>query len=186
MKHITIILICLLSVSCLTVRKVSKNCDLFEAVCVTDKEKEVEIRYIDTIIYRYRDTSFNAPVPPKIIYKEKIVYITAGIVNSDPLIMETDLCKSTSQVRNSKLTNELEQKDTTLKVELENALLRIDHWKGEYIKETNKETLTIQENKPFAKFAVKWFIGSLIVIVIGAGYLIFKFRVKLLSLFKFS
>ena len=184
MKYLTIILICLMSVSCMTTKRIKKHCSEFELICVTDKEKEIEIRYIDTIIYRYRDTSYNVPVPPKIIYREKPVYIVKGIVNSDPLVMETDLCKSISQVLNSKLTNELEQKDTTIRLELKNALVEVHKWKNKYTKEISKEVITIQKNKPFAKFAIKWFMGSLIVIVIFIIIAFLKYKSKILRLIK--
>ena len=45
---------------------------------------------------------------------------------------------------------------------------------------TNKEKVeTIKENKPFAKFTIKWFWGS---IVILGGWLLWKNRKKIFSL----
>jgi len=184
MKYLTIILISLLSVSCMSTRRIKKNCDLFADICITETETETEIRYVDTTIYVYRDTSYNVPIPPKIIYKEKPVTIIQGLVYSKPLILETDLCKSISQVRNSKLTATLEQKDTTIRFELKNALIREEHWKSEYIKETNKETVTIQENTNWAKACIKITWGLIVVIMVGIAYLIFRFKSKLLKIFK--
>lgn len=52
MKSIIILLIVLLFTSCLTVKRIEKNCDKFAAVCITSTNVKTEYR--DTTIYRDR------------------------------------------------------------------------------------------------------------------------------------
>ena len=168
----------------MTVKRISRHCSDFAKVCVTEVQTDTVTKIITNTEIEYRDTSFNIPVPPKIIYREKPVYIAKGLVNSDPLILETDLCKSISQVQNSKLTAELTQKDTTIRVELKNALVRELHWKEKYIKETNRQTVKVTENSNFAKLTIKVFFGLVIIVILGAVYLVLKNKAKILGLIK--
>lgn len=182
MKTIIIILVSLLSVSCLTVKRISKNCDKFAAVCVTDVKTEVrivtntitEIEYRDTIIYKY--------LPGKVVEKIVTVYVNNGIIESDLSVLVTPLARSTAQVINSRLEHYLTQNDTTLQFELDNAnktirILNTEKW------ETKKQqTVTVKENSNFANFAIKVFWGLIIIVVLGIGYLIFKNWIKILVL----
>ncbi len=59
MKAISYILVCLLFSSCLTVRKIERNCDKFAQICVTDSKVVVEYR--DTIIYKDRIIEVQLP-----------------------------------------------------------------------------------------------------------------------------
>ena len=128
MKYLTIILISLLSVSCLTVKKVSKNCDLFMIVCEVPVKKEVEIITNTITEIVYRDTIIYVKVPGKTVIKEIPVYISkAGhtikqLVNSDLSVLNVSFARSTAQVVNSRLEHELTQTDTLLLFKLKDAL----------------------------------------------------------------
>lgn len=183
MKYLAIILIGFLSVSCLTVKRIEKNCDKFAAVCVTDVKKEVrivtntvtEIEYRDTIIYKY--------LPGKVVEKRIPVYIENGIVESDLSVLVTPLARSTAQVVGSRLEHYLTQNDTTLQLELERALKTIRIQNTEKWKTINENTVTVTENSPFAKACIRVCFGLLVVIVIGIVYLIVKNKSKLMKLF---
>ena len=59
MKTINFILICILLTSCLTVKRIERNCDKFSRVCITDSRKVIEYR--DTIIYKDRIIKVQLP-----------------------------------------------------------------------------------------------------------------------------
>jgi len=63
MKNILLLLIGLLSVSCLTVRRIEKNCDKFAAVCVTEKETETDTNTTTTTETEYGDTTATVYIP---------------------------------------------------------------------------------------------------------------------------
>jgi len=71
MKAINFILICILFSSCLTVKRIEKNCDKFAKVCVT--ESVTKIQYRDTVIYKDRIIKVN--LPKDTVYITKPLYI---------------------------------------------------------------------------------------------------------------
>jgi len=184
MKTITIILISIFSVSCLTVKRIEKHCDDFAKICVTNTETEVkvitntvtEIEYRDTIIYKY--------LPGKVVERKIPVYINAGIVNSEMSVLITPLARSTAQVINSRLEHYLTQNDTTLQLELEDArktirILNTEKWKTEL-----KNTVTVTENSNFAKACIKIVWALIVIVVLGVVYLVIKNKAKILGLLK--
>ena len=180
MKNLTYILIILLSTSCLTTKKIERNCAEFVKICEVPIKTEVMVIEATKTEIVYKDTIVYIELPGKEIIKEVPVYIHEGLVNSDPVIMETDLCKSTSQVRDSELIAELMQKDTTIQQELDNALKTIRVLNTEKWKTETENTITITENSNFANFTIKVFWGLIVVVVLGVGYMIFKFKSKFL------
>jgi len=185
MKNLLLILlISVLSASCLTVKKIEKNCDLFAAVCVTEKETDTVIRIIEKTEIEYRDTIIYVKVPGKTVIKEVPVYIENGIVNSDQSYLTAPFSFSTAQVINSRLMHELVQTDTTLRIKLENALkvVKTLEKQNKILKE--KYVVTVKENKPFAKFTIKWFIGSAVLIIMLLTLAFFKYKNKILGIMK--
>jgi len=184
MKYSIILLIALLSVSCMTVKRIEKNCDLFTKVCITEIVTKTDtIRTIKTVI-EYRDTIIYVKVPGKTVIKEVPVYIENGIVNSDQSYLTVPYAESTAQVINSQLIHDLTQVDTLILIKLQDALktIKIQEKQIETLKE--KYVVTLYENKPFAKFTIKWFIGSVILIVIFLIIAFFKYKNKILGMFK--
>ena len=184
MKTITIILISLLSVSCLTVKRIERNCSEFAKICEVPVKKEVriirdvqtEVIYRDTVIYKY--------LPGKVVERKIPVYINKGIVESDLSVLNTQLARSTARVFNSRLEHELIQTDTTLPFKLEDALRdkKTLEKQNKVLKE--KYVVTVMENSNFAKVAIKVFWGLVVIVVIGIGYLIVKNKAKILGLIK--
>jgi len=168
----------------MTVKRVERNCDLFAKVCI----KEVQTDTITkTVIKReivYRDTTIYIDIPGKEVVKEIPVYINNGIVNSEISVLITPLARSTAQVINSNLCHELAQTDTVLLIKLDNALQSIKTLEKQNKILKEKYVVTVTENSNFAGFTIKWFIGSLVLIILGIGYLILKNKAKILGLIK--
>jgi len=123
-------------------------------------------------------------MPGREFIKEVPVYITKGIVNSDLSVLVTPLARSTARVFNSRLEHYLIQNDSTLQIELKDALKTIRILNTEKWKTETKQTVKVMENKPFAKFTIKWFIGSVILIVIFLTIWFFKYKNKILGIIK--
>lgn len=74
MKNLIVILLALLFSSCLTVKRIEKNCDKFAQVCVTETITRIEYR--DTTIYK--DRIIEVKLPNDTVYISKPVYIQDG------------------------------------------------------------------------------------------------------------
>lgn len=180
MRYIIILLAVLLS-GCMTVKRVQKNCDLFMAVCEVPIKKEVEIIRDVQIETIYRDTIIYIKVPGKTVIKKVPVYINKGVVNSELSVLNVPFATGFAQVVNSRLEHELTQTDTILRVELENALKhsKILEKENKILKE--KSVTTVIENTKWANFCIKVFW---VVIILGIGFLIIKYKHKIWSLLK--
>ena len=184
MKIIVFISSILFLTSCMTVDKVKRNCDLFMTVCEVPVKVETEILTNTITKIEYRDTTIYVYLPGKVIERKVPVYITKGIVNSDLSVLVTPLARSTARVFNSELEHDLIQTDTTLQLEVQNALktIKIQEKQIETLRE--KYIIPIKENTKFADFTIRYFWYSLIVIILICGGLFWKFKNKLLKIFK--
>ena len=77
-KLISLFLIVLLSSSCLTIRKIEKNCDKFAKICIVETVKETVYR--DTTIYRTDTIEIPLPV------HDTLEIIDTVIVDSDGFV----------------------------------------------------------------------------------------------------
>ena len=184
MKNLFIILICLFLTSCMTVNKVKRNCDIFMTVCEVPVKKEVEI--ITNIVTEviYRDTTIYVKVTGKTVIKEVPVYIVEGVVNSELSVLNVDFARSYARVVGSRLEHELTQTDTLLLFKLKDALKVVKTQEKQIKTLREKYVIEIEKNTSFAKFAINVFWGLLIAVVLASGILIWKFKSKLLPLFK--
>ena len=185
MKQIPVlILICLLSTSCMTVKRIEKNCDKFEQICTTG---DVDTVRIETITKEYlRDTTIDFYFPRDTIYLEtpldKIPGVKKGLINSKLSYLEAGLAWSTAQVEQGVLKHYLESGDTLLRIQVKDGLKTIETLRTEL--KISKSYVQVQENTKFAKFTIKWFIGSLVVIILVLGWLVLKNKAKLIGLAK--
>ena len=184
MKTIAIILIGLLSVSCMTTKRVKRNCDLFMAVCEVPVKVETEILTNTITEIEYRDTSFYYPILERKVKEKKPVKVKDKKVNSELSVLKVPFAMSTAQVVNSKLSHELVQTDTLILIKLENALKSVKTLEKQNKVLKEKYVVTVKENTNFAKLAIKVFWGLLVVVILGIGYLIFRYKSKILGLFK--
>jgi len=182
MKLVKYLLLLSLFTSCLTVKKIEKNCDKFAKICLEDEVKTSDTVKIYETIIKHRDTIIPFKIKGETKYIEVPVYLERGIVNSKLSILETKLCKTSFSVRNSKLSGILIEKDTTIMIKLENALKTITKLENELIKETSKSAVIIKEDTKFGKFAKKAVILELVLIVLFILTTIYKN--KLLSFLK--
>lgn len=184
MKNLFIILIALFLTSCMTVKRVEKNCDLFAKVCITETETETEIITETKTETIYRDTTIYIEIPGKEVIKEIPVYIEKGLVNSGLSVLNVPFARGLSQVVNSKLRHKLIQTDTLLLFKLENALKTIKTQEKQIKVLKEKYVVTVKENSNWAKLCIKVVWGLLIVVVLAIGFLILKFRLKIVDIFK--
>ena len=185
MKQIAVlILICLLSVSCMTVKRIEKNCDQFEQICTTGNTDTVRI---ETTVTEYlRDTTINFYFPRDTVYLEtpmnKIPGVKKGLINSKLSYLEAGLAWSTAQVEQGVLKHYLESGDTLLRIQVKDGLKTIETLRTEL--KSSHQVVTVKENTKFAKFTIKWFIGSLVIIILVLGWLVLKKKAKLIGLVK--
>lgn len=185
MKNLLIIIILgLLFSSCMTISRVSKNCDLFMAVCEVPIKKEVEIITNTVTEIQYKDTTIYIEIPGKEVIKEIPVYIEKGLVNSGLSVLNVPFAESYSQVVNSKLRHELIQTDTLLLFKLENSLQTIKTQEKQIKVLKEKYVVTVKENTAWAKFCIKVFWGLSITVFLGVVFLIIRFKSKIVGLFK--
>jgi len=177
MKWILLVISIILLSSCLTVKRIEKNCDLFAIVCLTGKDtvfitKEKITIYRDTVVeYRIKRDTVNWSTP---------VYIRQGLMNSNLSYLETGLARSTAQVISGDLRHFLQSGDTILQLRLDNALRDVRVLNTRLEKHQN--IVTIKENSRFAEWTIKYFWISFFVITILILTIIFKNR--LLKIFK--
>ena len=185
MKNLLLILlISVLSASCMTIKRVKKNCDIFMAVCEVPVKVETEILTNTVTEIEYRDTSFLYPIPERIVKEKKPVTVVQKKVNSELSILSVPFAISYAQVIDSELSHELIQSDTLILIKLQNALkvVKTQEKQIETLKE--KYVVTLYENKPFAKFTIKWFIGSVVLLLIFLTLAFFKYKNKILGIMK--
>ena len=184
MKAIIIILIGLISTSCLTVDRISRNCDKFTKVCVTEVQRDTVTKIETKTEVIYRDTTIYVNIPGETVIKEVPVYIENGIIESELSILQVPYSISYAQVINSKLSHELIQTDTVMRVKLENAL-KVVRKQEKVIKVlSEKYIVEIEVNSPFAKVCIKVVWALIVIVILGIGFLIFKYKTRILSLFK--
>ncbi len=194
MKYLIITFIGLLSVSCLTVKRIEKNCEKFAAVCITETETSTETNTEIITEIEYRDTSATIHIPeekvrdkiPVIIEDEnkKPVPVKKEYVNSELSILQVPFATSYAQVINSKLSHELIQTDTILLFKLHNALKTIRKQEKQITVLKEKYVVTVKENSIFAKLTIKVFWALIVIIILGIGFLIFKYKARIFGLFK--
>ena len=108
-----LLLIGFLSVSCMTVKRVKRNCDLFEQICITETETETDTTIKTETETKYRDTSVIVYIPEKVV-KDKIpvkiederkepIPVKKEYVNSALSVLKVPFAKSYAQVVNSRL-----------------------------------------------------------------------------------
>jgi len=185
MKQILVlILICLLSVSCMTVKRIERNCDQFEQICTTGNTDTVRIK--TTVTEYLQDTTINFYFPRDTVYLETPLNIppkvNRGLINSKLSYLEAGLAWSTAQVEQGVLKHYLESGDTLLRIQVKDGLRTIETLRTEL--KISKSYIQVQENTKFAKFTIKWFIGSLVVIILVLGWLVLKNKAKLIGLAK--
>jgi len=182
MKTLSIILITLLSVSCLTVKRIEKNCEKFEKVCVTEIETKTDTIIKTKTVIRYRDTTIYIEMPGREIIKEVPVYIKAKLANSELSVLKVPYARSYARVINSKLKHELIQTDTILLFRLKNALQDKKVLETQIISLKEKKVVPVKENTKFAGFTIKWFIGSIVLIIVFLTIAFFKYKNKILGI----
>jgi len=99
-KLIGILLIGFLFSSCLTVKRVERNCDLFSKICGTGTT--TEIRYKDTTIFINRDVPVYLPHDTAYLHGQ-VTIDTLG-AQMQPTIINEGLMTIIARVKDSKLT----------------------------------------------------------------------------------
>ena len=105
-------------------------------------------------------------------------------VNSELSILQVPFAKSTAQVVNSRLVHELVQTDTLLFIKFENAIKVVKRQEKVIKVLSEKYLVEIEVNSPFAKVCIKIVWALIVIVILGIGFLIFKYKTRILSLFK--
>jgi len=186
MKTIACILVVLLSMSCMTVKRIERNCDKFEQICTTGSVDTVRIEtHTETIL---QDTVIDFYFPRDTVYLETPLKripgrrVEWGLINSKLSYLEAGLAWSTAEVESGVLKHYLESGDTILQIQIDNGLKTIETLRTEL--KSSTKYIPIKENTPFAKFCIKVFWVVVIIVVLGIGFLILKYKAKLLGLTK--
>jgi len=184
MKQIVFILICLLSVSCMTVQRIERNCDEFAKICIAENTDTVRIE--NTIVVTERDTVVYFTFPRDTMYVEIPVKIppkvNKGLVNSKLSYLEAGYAWSTAQVEKGVLKHYIESRDTIIQIQLDNAVKTIKQLRTEL--KSSQKYITVKENTKFADFTIRYFWYSLIVIILILGWLVLKNKAKLIGVAK--
>lgn len=155
----------LLLSSCLTIKQIERNCDQFAKICLTETDV-TEIH--DTTWIEKRDTIVEYVLKRDTISNMVFLPSIERSISSDTSYLTTGLASSVAFIWRSQLFHTLESGDTILNIRLNNAMTEITHLRRELNKKV--QTVTVKENTPFGKFAVKWFIGSLILIILFVAW----------------
>ena len=163
-KLIYLILITVLSTSCLTVKRIERNCDKFAKVCIT--ESVTKIVYRDTIIFKDRIVKIKLPSDTVRITD------TITIINNRGYLPERykefGVIWASASVRNSVLSVRAGLIDSTILVPIKDTI-RI---KDAITNQTTENTATvIKKHIPkFFWFTFWYFIVTLVVLLLfGLG-----------------
>ena len=152
MKQISLILICLLFVSCMTAKRIEQNCDKFEQICTTGNTDTVRIE--NTVVVTERGTVINFYFPRDTVYLETPVNVPPktdkGLINSKVSYLKAGYAWSTAQVEQGVLRHYIESGDTVIRIQLKDALKTIEILHTEL--KVSKSYIPIKENTKFAKF----------------------------------
>lgn len=172
-KILILITIALLSSSCLTVKRIQRNCDKFAAVCVTQSEKETEVIYRDSIVFL--DRPVPVKLPPDTV--EIIDTIPCNELINIPLKrVEKGLVGATAEVSDNILNVSAYLTDSLYIAELKDSIRILNAVKQTTVKE--KEYIPVREDTRFGKFAKKWFWGSVVILLLVAGYVGIRIYLK--------
>jgi len=184
MKQILLILICLFSVSCMTVKRIERNCDQFEQICTTGNTDTVRIE--NTVVVTERDTVINFYFPRDTVYLETPVNVppkvNRGLINSKVSYLEAGMAWSTAQVEQGVLKHYIESGDTILRIQVDNGVKMIKTLRTEL--KVSKSYIPIKENSNWANLCIKIVWGLLVVIILVLGWLVLKYKSKLLGIAK--
>jgi hypothetical protein len=166
----------------MTVKRIEKNCDKFEKVCITGRVDTVRIE--NTLVVTERDTVINFYFPRDTVYLETPLKKIPG-KKIDPKLFNTDVSYltagyawSTAQMVNGVLKHYLESGDTTIQIQLKGALKTIETLETRL--KSSHQRVTIKENTKFAEFCIKVFWVLAGIVLLGIGYLIYRFQSILL------
>ena len=127
---------------------------------------EIKETFKDTIIYQ--------TLPGEIVtLVDTVIQEKDGRINSKISHLETSLAWSTAQIRNNLLHHELHQKDTTLEINLQNAIREIERLE----KELTEKTKVVEVPRKLTwwqKFRLRFANIAFISLTIAVGYYTLK------------
>jgi len=167
MKNIISILLILSMTSCLTVKRIEKNCEKFAKVCITETITRVEYR--DTTIYK--DRIIEVKLPNDTVYITKPVYVQDGKCFMDYTRKTFGNIWASAKVDNSILDLKAGYVSNIIQVPIHDTIY-IDN---AISSTTTDNTITLPPEKyipDFYKFTFWFFIA---LAMAGIGYVIIKF-----------
>ncbi|NQU54065.1 MAG: hypothetical protein HQ522_16170 [Bacteroidetes bacterium] len=153
--------------SCLTVKRIEKNCDKFAKICITETKKVIEYR--DTTIYV--DRIVTVPLPKDTV----MITDTVRIINNRCYLpvkyKEFGLVWARASVDNSILNVHAGLTDSTILVPVHDTVF-LDN---AITSTTTDSTITLPPEKFIPGFYKFTFWAFIILAVVGIGYLVLRF-----------
>lgn len=167
MKTITFFLVCIIFSSCLTVKRIERNCDKFAKVCITDSKTIIEYR--DTVIYK--DRVIKVELPKDTVYITKPVYIRENLCQMDYTRKTFGNIWASAKIDNSVLDLKAGYVKNIIPVPIHDTIFI----EKAVTNTTTDNTVTVVKKyiPKFYKFTF-WFFISLL--VVGIGYGVYKFK----------
>ena len=159
-------LILLIGTSCVTQKRCNSKFPPITNTIIKDS-----LVYRDSIIYK--PILVKVWIPGDTVRETTTVYVNKGIVNSFPIVAESDFARAVAQVQNSKLTLDLYQKDTTFTVREDSLIKEAYYWREMY---NSKEVTKIVEKKVIPKFYIWMTVIAGILLVYHVTRIIIKLR----------
>lgn len=175
MKILKFVIIILVSIILLDSCSMERYCSRrFPPEVSTDTiQNTVTIIKHDTV---YRDTIIPVTIPGAVVtdtvqLPDTIIWSSNGVgvyisnkkLRSLNARAFTPLAEAEAhmQIKPLRIVLNLTQKDTTLKIKLDSALMRVDFWKEKYLEIQNNQVKVEKYIPGFYKFTLWWFIGTL-------------------------
>ena len=124
----------------------------------------------DSVIYR--DTTIVITLPGQTILDS--IFIRPGIIETSPVIMETDLARAEAYYRTPMVYLKLVQKDTTLLLRLDSAVRSSSYWKSQYFRIINNQVRREKYIPDIYKAALWGWIGAILLIILVLALRFFK------------
>ncbi len=168
MKPIAILLICIFFSSCLTVKRIEKNCDKFAKVCITESVTKIEYR--DTTIYKDRIIKVQLP-------KDTVKIVDTLYIQDNKCFLPYTYRKFGNVWASAKVDNSV----LDLRAGYVKNIIQVPIHDTIYIEKavtntTTDNTVTLPAEKyipKFYKFTLWFFI---ILMVAGIGFVVYKFK----------
>ena len=130
------------------------------------------ISSVDTVVFEtvrdsivMKGTTIYVKLPGETLIDSILIPQKPGIIHSDTLVLETAFARAEAFYMTPRIHLNLIQKDTTLQIQLENALRESYQWKAKYTEILNKEVVQVKYIPTIYKIALWGWVGCLLLFI---------------------